>query len=133
MKINSRPYFIDKTAPRHTQGKLAIIDIGSSMVRLVVYDDITGYPHLILNEKVWVALGEGKKDANFSMAPEKMQRTISVLEWFVWVCEKAGCENVITVATAAVREASNSDAFIKSVRKKTGLHIVAGFLVDKYL
>ena len=123
MKTNNRPYFIDKTEQRHTQGKLAIIDIGSSMVRLVIYDDITGYPHLILNEKVWVALGEGKKDENFSLDQSKVQRTISVLEWFVWICEKAGCENVLTVATAAVRQAQNQDAFVKSVRKKTGLHI----------
>jgi exopolyphosphatase/guanosine-5'-triphosphate,3'-diphosphate pyrophosphatase len=123
MKLDNRPYFLDKSSPRHTQGKLAVIDIGSSMVRLVVYDDITGYPHLILNEKVWVALGEGKKNDNFSLSAAKIQRTISVLEWFVWICEKSGCESIIAVATAAVREAKNKDAFIKSVRKKTGLHV----------
>ena len=123
MKINNRPYFLDNTMPRHNKGKLAIIDIGSSMVRLVIYDEFTGKPDLLINKKVWIALGEGKKCSSFSLAEEKITKTITVLKEFLETSSQNNCKSVLAIATSAVREATNGKQFTKRVFTEIGLHI----------
>ena len=42
-----------------TSSQIALIDIGSNSVRLVVYRDYSHYPFPVLNERVTCKLGEG--------------------------------------------------------------------------
>lgn len=123
MKISAYPHFVDRNQSPHAEGKLGVIDIGSSMVRLVVYEDDGGLPHLLLNEKTWVKLGEGKKCKNFAIVQEKIDQTIDVLKEFILSCEELKCTQVVSIATSAVREATNKDDFIHQVEAETGLRI----------
>ena len=122
MEINKPPRFLHPELPAHTEGRLAVIDIGSSMVRLVVYDD-GGYPYLYLNHKVWTLLGKGRKAEDLKLKKSAIDRTISAIDWFLWVCRKSNVTQVVAVATSAVRDAVNGDEFVKKVYIKTGLHI----------
>lgn len=57
-----------------------------------------------------------------------MQRTLAVLRSFAAMCATYGADEVLPIATAAVRDAENGREFIHRVREKTGLdfNIISG-------
>lgn len=123
MELSQKPRFINASLPAHRGGRLAVIDVGSSMVRLVVYDDGC-YPHLYLNHKTWTALAKGKStDVDFYLDEESMERTISAIAWFKWVCSQTGVTRIVCTATSAVREAKNGQEFVQRVKERSDIHV----------
>jgi len=94
---------------------VAIIDIGSNSVRLVVYSGATRIPSVIFNEKVLAGLGRGVGETG-AIAPDAAQRALAALERFHLLVRQMNAARTRTVATAAVREASNGEAFLDRVR-----------------
>jgi len=94
---------------------IAIIDIGSNSVRLVISDlkDLRPSQHL-LNEKVMCQLGFGL-NANDNLDAERRQHALSTLAWFAHMCSAANCEQVLIFATAAIRQADDGPSFVKEV------------------
>src|SRR5699024_3860221 len=95
---------------------VAIIDIGSNSVRLVVYSGATRIPSVIFNEKVLAGLGKGVGETG-AIAAEAEARALAALERFALLVQQMRVVRTRTVATAAVREASNGAAFLARVRK----------------
>jgi len=93
---------------------VAIIDIGSNSVRLVVYSGATRIPSVIFNEKVLAGLGKGVGETG-AIDPEAGRRALAALERFHLLVAQMKVVRTRTVATAAVREASNGVAFLDSV------------------
>lgn len=94
---------------------VAIVDIGSNSVRLVVYSGPTRSPSVIFNEKVMAGLGrrvEGKAE----LSKESRDRALAALRRFKLLVEQMGVTRSRAVATAAVRDASNGAAFLAAVR-----------------
>lgn len=93
----------------------AIIDIGSNTVRMVVYGGTMRAPTVLLNEKVTAKLGRdiGK---NGTLADEAIDLAMGGLERFVLLLEDLELTDIETVATAAVRDASNGPAFVEQLR-----------------
>ena len=102
--------------------RCAIIDIGSNSIRLVVYHGRTRMPETMFNEKVMAGLGRGLA-ANGRLSDNAMDVAVSGLRRFAALTRAMGIANVRTVATAAVREASNGRAFIDRVAAECGLAI----------
>jgi exopolyphosphatase / guanosine-5'-triphosphate,3'-diphosphate pyrophosphatase len=101
---------------------VAVVDIGSNSVRLVVYDGLRRSPTPIFNEKVLCGLGKGiaisgKLDAAGTV------RALAALRRFRALCKQIGCQTVYAVATAAAREASNGPSFIDDAEKALGCGI----------
>ncbi len=94
---------------------VAIIDIGSNSVRLVVYSGATRIPSIIFNEKVMAGLGADMA-ASGALGAEAQNRALTALRRFAVLVRQMGAVEVRTVATAAVREASNGAAFLDEVR-----------------
>ena len=92
---------------------VAIIDIGSNSVRLVVYSGAKRIPSVIFNEKVMAGLG--REVGEIGEAAEA--RALAALDRFRVLVRQLGVVRTRTVATAAVREASNGEAFLARVRK----------------
>ncbi|MEA3013548.1 MAG: exopolyphosphatase / guanosine-5-triphosphate,3-diphosphate pyrophosphatase [Sphingomonadales bacterium] len=95
---------------------IAIIDIGSNSVRLVVYSGATRIPSVIFNEKVLAGLGKGVGETG-AIAPEAEARALAALERFHLLVRQMNVVRTRTVATAAVREASNGASFLERVRR----------------
>ncbi|HYD11863.1 MAG TPA: Ppx/GppA family phosphatase [Allosphingosinicella sp.] len=95
---------------------VAIIDIGSNSVRLVVYSGATRIPSVIFNEKVLAGLGKGVGETG-AIDPAAESRALAALERFALLVRQMKVVRTRTVATAAVREASNGAAFLARVRK----------------
>lgn len=122
MKLNAKPRFIYPEERPHKKGRFAVIDIGSSTMRLVVYDEGL-YPHLFLNHKVRIRFAMEKGKGDFYLDDERMDRAINALKWFLWVCEQSSVKTVVATATSAVREAKNGGEFVENIRQQTGLHV----------
>src|SRR6476661_3550283 len=95
---------------------VAIIDIGSNSVRLVVYSGATRIPSVIFNEKVLAGLGKAVGETG-AIDAEAEARALAALERFTLLIRQMKVVRTRTVATAAVREASNGAAFLAKVKK----------------
>lgn len=94
----------------------AIIDIGSNSVRLVVYGDPPRAPAIVFNEKVTAGLGS-RLEKGGDLDPAAMKIALRGLSRFHAVTEAMGISDVRTVATAAVRDASDGGAFIAAASR----------------
>ena len=92
---------------------VAIIDIGSNSVRLVVYSGEKRIPSVIFNEKVLAGLGREVGE----IGEAAQARALAALDRFRLLIRQLNVVRTRVVATAAVREASNGAAFLARVRK----------------
>lgn len=105
----------DGTFSGNTPGR-AIIDIGSNTVRMVIYGGTMRAPTVLLNEKVTAKLGRDIASKGV-LADEAIDLAMRGLKRFALLLRDLKIENVETVATAAVREASNGKAFIADLKE----------------
>jgi exopolyphosphatase/guanosine-5'-triphosphate,3'-diphosphate pyrophosphatase len=96
--------------------RVAVIDIGSNSVRLVVYAGAERAPEPIFNEKVMAGLGAGLK-RNGDLSEASMDRALAELTRFRLLLDQFGIDDVHVVATAAVRDSGNGPDFVRSIRK----------------
>src|SRR5918998_5198028 len=94
---------------------VAIVDIGSNSIRLVVYDGLDRIPSVIFNEKVMAGLGESLSQSG-ALSEASQDRAVAALRRFALLAKQMGVKRARVVATAAVRDASNGAAFLKRVR-----------------
>ena len=116
--------FSRKSLPTHAlpPGRIAIIDIGSNSIRLVVYDQQKRSPVSIYNEKVMCGLGKGLA-ASGVLNPEGVEQAKGALTRFLAMGRNMEIETLYIMATAAVRDASDGKAFVSYLEKKHGIKI----------
>lgn len=93
---------------------VGIIDIGSNSIRLVIYEGEGRIPSILFNEKIMAGLGKGL-DKSGLLDVDAVKRTLAALARFRRLAEDMGVVKLRTVATAAVRDASNGPDFIASL------------------
>ncbi len=105
----------------------AAIDIGSNSVRLKIARLHAGRLKEIHEDREVTRLGEGVFGGGL-LLPEAMSETVRVLRRFNRSIQEAGTDAVKVVATAALRDARNSRAFLEWVRSTTGwtVEIISG-------
>lgn len=101
---------------------VAVVDIGSNSVRLVVYDGLRRSPSPIFNEKVLCGLGKGVAISG-RLHKDGMARALLALRRFRALASQMRVSDVFAVATAAAREAANGPDFIKAAEKSLGTKI----------
>jgi exopolyphosphatase / guanosine-5'-triphosphate,3'-diphosphate pyrophosphatase len=100
----------------------AAIDIGSNSVRLKISRLQSGRLKEIHEDREVTRLGEGVFSGGL-LSPESMSETVRVLRRFHRATQECGTDSVKVVATAALRDARNSRAFLEWVRSTTGWNI----------
>ena len=101
---------------------VAVIDIGSNSVRMVVYSGLSRTPVPMFNEKAVCALGRGLKDTQ-KLNPDGVQMALATLARFEALATGMGVSRIDALATAAVREAEDGAQFVQSVEDRTGLKV----------
>ncbi len=105
----------------------AAIDIGSNSVRLKIARLVRGRLQSLHEDREVTRLGEDAFKSGF-LSPESMADTIRVLRRFQKACLDAGADQVRVVATSAMRDARNGNAFLEWARSTTGweVEIISG-------
>jgi exopolyphosphatase/guanosine-5'-triphosphate,3'-diphosphate pyrophosphatase len=105
----------------------AAVDIGSNSVRLKIARLTRGHLRPIHEDREVTRLGEGVFRSGF-LSPESMAETVKVLRRFHRATQQVVTESVRVVATSALRDARNSQAFLEWVRSATGwtVEIISG-------
>lgn len=95
---------------------IAVVDIGSNSVRLVVYEGAVRAPTPVFNEKIQCGLGK-RLATDPSLPEESVERALKALARFHAVVRNLRAKVVRVIATAAVREAKNGKAFIRAAEQ----------------
>jgi exopolyphosphatase/guanosine-5'-triphosphate,3'-diphosphate pyrophosphatase len=114
----------DPTAQGRIQGArpVAVLDIGSNSVRLVVYERLARSLTPLYNEKVACALGRGLAKSG-RLAYENIDRALTAIQRFALVAKLMKAGEVHVLATSAVRDAENSKAFVDAVEATMGARV----------
>jgi len=91
--------------------RIAIIDIGSNSIRLVVYDGPRRVPFILFNEKVLAGLG-AEIGHTGRIGAEAMERAVAAIARFAGLCREMVVDEVRCIATAAVRDAENGPELV---------------------
>ncbi len=105
-----------------TPRPVAVIDVGSNSVRLVVFEALSRATTPIFNEKVLCGLGRGLAQSG-RLYPEGRDAALATLTRFASLVDAMQAEVVDVVATAAVREAKDGPEFVARVDAECGLKI----------
>lgn len=103
---------------------LAAIDIGTNSIHMVLVRIDATLPAftIIAKEKDTVRLGDRDPETG-DLTPEAMQRAIATLQRCQELAKSFNAEQIVAVATSAVREAPNGRDFLKRVNAELGLFV----------
>ena len=112
-----------------------MIDMGSNSWRLVVFGYEPGTPWWSLvdeiREAVRIGAGLGEKGV---LSPDRVDRALHTAAVFAAFCEATGVDDVVAVATSAIRDARNGGELLSDIRRTTGLEarVISGHEEARY-
>ncbi|WP_035485090.1 Ppx/GppA family phosphatase [Geminicoccus roseus] len=110
-------------APRSPAAQpVAVVDVGSNSVRLVVYDRVSRSPLVRFNEKVMCALGKGIERTG-RLNEIGVESAIRTLARFAQLARAMNVSTLDVCATEASRSASNGAEFIQRAEAVVGVPI----------
>jgi len=102
--------------------RVAVIDMGSNSWRLVVFGYEPGTPWWSLvdeiREAVRIGAGLGEEGV---LRPDRVDRALHTAAVFSAFCQATGVDDVVAVATSAIRDARNGGELLSDIRRTTGL------------
>lgn len=103
-----------------------IVDMGSNSIRLSVYQCENGKFSQIINKKIMAGLAGYVKKGK--LTNQGIQKACSALEEFEAILKGFQVEHVGIFATASLRNVSNQDEVVNSIRRTTGIlpEIISG-------
>lgn len=108
--------------PRPGDDGIAVVDIGSNSVRMVVFEGGRRCPAMIFNEKVLCGLGAELGETG-RLAPAGRERALAAIHRFMALAPGLRVGSLVGVATAALREAEDGAAFGEQIRSETRLNV----------
>ncbi|MFO1243471.1 MAG: hypothetical protein U1E36_09815 [Rickettsiales bacterium] len=101
---------------------VAVIDIGSNSVRLVMYDGVKRHLHPFFNEKVLCGLGKGLADKN-RLPKDGKASARKTIRRFIALTRARNINQVYIIATAAIRDAEDGREFIAELEQENNVKI----------
>jgi exopolyphosphatase/guanosine-5'-triphosphate,3'-diphosphate pyrophosphatase len=108
--------------PRKRETSVAVIDIGSNSVRLVVYESLSRSLVSVFNEKALCGLGREVQSTGL-LAADAVAKALTALRRFRALCRIQKVGRVYAIATAACRDATNGPDFIAKAERICGVPI----------
>jgi exopolyphosphatase/guanosine-5'-triphosphate,3'-diphosphate pyrophosphatase len=101
--------------------RCACIDIGSNTTRLLVAESLEGRLQEVLATRAFTRIGTGKRGG---IPEEKVAEVAELVASQVRMARECGVETIRVVATAAIRQAANREAFCEAVEAAAGLPVI---------
>jgi exopolyphosphatase / guanosine-5'-triphosphate,3'-diphosphate pyrophosphatase len=98
----------------------ACIDIGSNTTRLLVADAGDGRLRELVAQRAFTRIGKGLQ-AGAAIPSERIAETAEVVRTQAKVAREVGAREIVAVATAAIRTASNRDELLSAVADAGGM------------
>src|SRR5256885_1288654 len=102
--------------------RIAVVDVGSNSLRLVVYERLGATLLPLLNEKVMCALGRGMA-ATGRLTRDGVALAFANVQRFVALARALAVDHLAIIATAAVREAADGAAFAAEIEALCGIPV----------
>ena len=100
--------------------RIAVVDMGTNSTRLLVADVEGGAVSEVERRSTVTRLGRGV-DLSRQLAAEAIDEVCDTVAGYLSLYTELGAERVCAIATSAVRDASNGDAFIAELRERFAL------------
>jgi exopolyphosphatase/guanosine-5'-triphosphate,3'-diphosphate pyrophosphatase len=100
--------------------RVAVIDIGTNSTRLFVADIADGRVTRVDRQSRVTRLGRGV-DLSGQLSSEAIEATCREIADYVEICRDAEVGRIDAIATSAVRDAENGDAFVAELRERFDL------------
>lgn len=98
------------------------IDIGSNTTRVLVAEPQEGQLRKVMEQRAYTQIGADLKREG-AVSPEKAAEVAEVVATQVRLAQELGAEAVRTVATAAIREASNRAEVVAEIERVAGIRV----------
>ena len=106
-----------------TAKRFAAIDVGTNSIHMIIAERHNGRGYRVVDrEKEMVQLGLSSLDGQ-PLTEEAMQRGVSAISHMNEIARRWEVEEVIAVATSAVREAPNRRDFLRRVKNDAGVRV----------
>lgn len=102
--------------------RIAVIDVGSNSVRMVVFLAEARIPAVLFNEKALCGLGE-ELEATGRLSTRGKELAWAALARFAELAERMSVDAAIAIGTAALREAADGPEFVRETAARSGLDI----------
>ncbi|MFE7800602.1 hypothetical protein [Nocardia sp. NPDC057440] len=103
--------------------RLGVLDVGSNTVHLLVVDAHRGgHPMPMSSTKATLRLSENMDGAG-RITVQGAERLIATVAEFASIAETSKCVELMPFATSALREATNAEEVLASVRAETGVEL----------
>ena len=102
--------------------RIAVIDVGSNSVRMVIYPATVLASPPLFNEKAMCGLGRNQTPGG-ALSSEAMQLALNTIRRFAHLAKAMEVGVIDAVATAAVRDASNGAEFVDLIARETGISV----------
>src|SRR6476661_8763338 len=104
--------------------RLAAIDIGTNSIRLIVAEPLRGGKYRILDEeKESTRLGE-KLSKTWRLDPHAIEKSLAALRRMKQIAEGFQITELKTIATCAVREATNGQEFCRRALDELDIEVI---------
>jgi len=100
--------------------RVAVVDIGTNSTRLLVADVEGASVRELERRSVVTRLGRGV-DSSGRLSTEAIEDVCEILAEYIACYEELGVEQVVAIATSAVRDAQNSAVFLAELRERFAL------------
>lgn len=101
---------------------MASVDVGSNTILLLIAEVEGGMLKPLLEKETIVRLREGVQKSGV-LSKGAMERGVQTLTQYLKECQTMGVQRIFAAGTSALREAKNSDRFLKMVKKRLNLSI----------
>jgi exopolyphosphatase/guanosine-5'-triphosphate,3'-diphosphate pyrophosphatase len=100
----------------------AAIDIGSNTTRVLVAEPQEGQLRKVLEQRAYTRIDKASKRKG-KIVPEKIAELADVVDTQVRLAQEMEAEAIRVVATAAIREAKNTDDVVAEISRVSGLPV----------
>ena len=104
------------------QRRIAAIDIGTNSIHMIIAESFGDGYRVIDKEKDMVQLGRDSLEGR-PLTPEAIERGVKSLKMMSDIARRWQVDEIVAVATSAVREAPNRRRFISAAERASGIRV----------